>query len=106
MLVVSIEKSGPLLWTNTKTCVHGHLDNLTVMLATKGLVRTKLDREIRDHVSVCVSGCNASHIKYGTDTEGHSVDHKGECLYVMWYHMVVLGTHEHHMHALMSCDIK
>ena len=42
VFVVTIEKSGPLLGADTKTSVHGHLNDLTVMLTTKGLVCTKL----------------------------------------------------------------
>lgn len=34
VFVVAIEKSGPLLWTDSEPCVHRHLDNLTVMFAT------------------------------------------------------------------------
>ena len=42
MLVVSIEQSGPLFRADAQTCVHRHLDDLTVMLTTQGLIRTKL----------------------------------------------------------------
>ena len=74
MLVVSIEKSGPLLRTDTKTSVHSHLDDLTVMLATKGLVRTKLHTETRKQGHMCVSlSTHCIIIKYRTETIGHSV---------------------------------
>ena len=48
VLMVAIEQRRPLLWTDAKTCVHGHLYDLTVMLATKGLVCTELKQDERE----------------------------------------------------------
>ena len=48
VFVVSIEQSGPLLWTDTKASVHSHLDDLTVMLSTERLIRTKLQAHKKD----------------------------------------------------------
>ena len=49
VFVVTVEKSGPLLGADTKTSVHGHLDDLTIMLTTKGLVCTKLQTHTHTH---------------------------------------------------------
>lgn len=42
VFVVAIEQSGPLLGADTKTSIHCHLDDLTVMLTTERLIGTKL----------------------------------------------------------------
>ena len=42
VFVVSIEKSRPLLWADSKTCVHRHLYDLTVVFSAKSLVGTEL----------------------------------------------------------------
>ena len=67
MFVVSIEQSGPLLGTDTKTSVHSHLDDLTIVLSTERLVRTKLQvhKKTREHdhvVCVCVCVCVCVHV--------------------------------------------
>lgn len=44
MFVIAIKQSGPLLWANAKPCLHGHANNLPIMLASQGLVGTKLNQ--------------------------------------------------------------
>ncbi len=44
VLVIAIEQSGPLLRADPQPCLHGHADNLTVMLTAQALVGAELNQ--------------------------------------------------------------
>ena len=47
MLVVPIEQSGPLFWTDPQSRLHCHANDLPIMFTTKRLVGAKLGKKSR-----------------------------------------------------------